>query len=141
MQVTVKTDRARIRARVKAGISYILPIITEKVLSDCNRYAPQDCNILRCSAAVNTEIRDKYPIKENTPKEKLALLDTAEGSDIKEGRIVWDVPYAKKRYYVGKPSHDENGNAALLWCEVAHDNHGKDWRKAAQKAFSIGMGK
>ena len=141
MHVTVKTDRARIRARIKAGISYMLPIVTENVLSDCNRYAPQDCNILRASAAVNTEIRDKYPIKEKTPEEKLALLDAAEGSNIKEGRITWDVPYAKKRYFVGKPSEDENKHASIMWCEAAHDAHGKDWQKAAQKAFSTGMGK
>ena len=139
--VTIKTERAKILARIKAAEKTMIQAVTEQALSDCNRYAPQDCNVLRASAAVNTEIRNKYPIREHTPQEKLAFLDAAEGSDTAEGRIEWDVPYAKKRYYVGNPSRDENGNASLMWCEVAHDNHGKDWDKIAQDAFTKGMQK
>ena len=141
MSVTIKTDRARVAARIKAGEMAMVSAVTEQALSDCNRYAPQDCNILRASAAVNTELRNKYPIKKKTPEKKLALLDAAEGSDIKEGRIVWDVPYAKKRYFVGKPSEDENKHASIMWCEVAHDAHGKEWNEIAQKQFEKGMGK
>ena len=140
MGVKVTTDRARVAARIKAGTAFMIQAVTEQALSDCNRYAPQDCNILRASAAVNTELRNKYPIKKKTPEKKLALLDAAEGSDIKEGRIVWDVPYAKKRYLVGNPSHDQNKHASIMWCEVAHDAHGKDWQKIAQKSFTEGMG-
>ena len=140
MSVKVTTDRARVAARIKAGKKSMLAILTEQVLSDCNRYAPQDCNILRASAAVNTGLQEKYPVKEGTPEKKLALLEAAEGSRIEEGCIVWDVPYAKKRYYEGTPSKDKNGNASILWCEVAHDAHGKDWDKQAQKAFTKGMG-
>ena len=35
----------------------------------------------------------------------------------------------------------ENPNASLMWCETAHDAHGKEWNKIAQKQFEKGMGK
>lgn len=68
MSVTIKTDRARVAARIKAGEMAMVSAVTEQALSDCNRYAPQDCNILRASAAVNTELRNKYPIKKKLPR-------------------------------------------------------------------------
>lgn len=141
MSVTIKIDRARVAARIKAGTAAMIAAVTEQVLSDCNEYAPQDHNVLRASAAINTSLESKYPIAKEATEKQLAALDKAEGSDIKEGRIVWDTPYARKRYFVGKPSKDKNGKASLLWCEVAHDNHGKDWHKQAQKSFDKGMGK
>lgn len=35
----------------------------------------------------------------------------------------------------------ENSSASLMWCETAHDAHGKEWNKIAQKQFKKGMGK
>ena len=29
----------------------------------------------------------------------------------------------------------------VMWCETAHDAHGKEWNKIAQKQFEKGMGK
>ena len=57
--------------------------------------------------------------------------------DLIEGRT----KYARRVYYTGTPSKQPNENASLLWCEVAHDAHGKEWNKIAQEQFEKGMGK
>lgn len=115
MSVTIKTDRARIRARINAGIASAIPAVAEQALSDCNEY----CRV------------DQGQLKESS--------QTA--SDVKAGKLVWDMPYARRVYYTGTPSKHPNKNASLMWCEVAQDAHGKDWQKEAQKEFSMGMGK
>ena len=115
MSVTIKTDRARISARIKSGIASAIPAVSEQALADCNEYCRLDQGQLRESS------------------------ETA--SDVKSGTLVWDTPYARRVYYTGTPSKDQNSNASLMWCEVAHDAHGKEWNKIAQKEFEKGMGK
>lgn len=44
-----------------------------------------------------------------------------------KGELVWDTPYAKKVYYTGVPSHDENPDAELMWVQVARDRYSDDW--------------
>lgn len=44
-----------------------------------------------------------------------------------KGELVWNTPYAKRVYYTGTPSHDENPDAELMWVHVARDRYGKDW--------------
>lgn len=41
--------------------------------------------------------------------------------------IAWDTPYARRVYYTGNPSKQVNPNASLMWAEVAHQAHKKDW--------------
>ena len=115
MSVTIKTDRARIAARINAGIASAIPAVAEQALADCNEY----CRV------------DQGQLKESS--------QTA--SDVKEGILVWDKPYARRVYYTGTPSEDQNKNASLMWCDVARDAHGKQWNKIAQEQFEKGMGK
>ena len=49
------------------------------------------------------------------------------GSNLPEGVIGWDTPYALRVYYTGTPSTDRNPNASLMWVEVARNRHGEDW--------------
>jgi hypothetical protein len=65
---------------------------------------------------------------------KHARMDTGElimsslrASDLTQGTLVWDTPYAKRVYYTGVPSHDRNPDAELMWVHVAKDRYGKDW--------------
>ena len=140
-KVTITTNRAQIAARIKAGVEKMIPAVTEQVLADCQEFVPQDQNVLRATAAINTSYASKFQPDKDLPPEKQAILASAEGSDIEHGRIVWDTPYARKVYMTGSPSRDKNKNASILWCEKAKDTYGKDWQKIAQKAFDEGMGK
>ena len=115
LSVTIKTDRARIAARINAGIASAIPAVSEQALADCNEY----CRV------------DQGQLKESS--------QTA--SDVKAGKLAWNTPYARRVYYTGTPSKDQNPNASLMWCETAHDAHGKEWNEIAQKQFEKGMGK
>lgn len=56
------------------------------------------------------------------------LRDSSEAkSDPANGLLVWDTPYAKRVYFTGTPSHDENPDAELMWVHVARDRYSKDW--------------
>lgn len=112
MAVTIKTDRARIAARIKAGTRRMIYEVTEQAKSDCNEYCKYDQGQLRES------------------------VETA--SDFENGILVWDQPYAAYAYYTGEPSHDKTYK---MWCEVAHDKHGDHWQEIAQENFDKGMGK
>lgn len=93
----------------------MIPAVAEQALSDCNEY----CRV------------DQGQLKESS--------QTA--SDVKAGKLAWNTPYARRVYYTGTPSKDQNPNASLMWCETAYDAHGKEWNKIAQKEFEKGMGK
>lgn len=114
MGVKVTTDRARVAARIKAGMAAMIPAVAEQALSDCNYYARKDQGTL--------------------------IQSSETASDLSKGELVWDTPYAKRVYYTGTPNQDVNPNASLMWCEKAHDHFGQDWDKIAQKAFAKGMG-
>ena len=114
MAVKISIDRSRVAARIKAGTAAMIRTVSEQALSDCNYFAKRDQGTL--------------------------IESSQTASDVENGQLVWDTPYARRQYYTGAPSLDQNSNASIMWCEVAHDAHGKDWHKAAQKAFTKGMG-
>ena len=111
--VRIIRNDARIRTRVTAGKKAMLYAVAEQALRDCNYYCLQDQGTL-----ISSSYSASIPA---------------------EGKLVWNTPYAKRRYYTGTPSHDVNPNASLMWCEVAHRNFGDDWLKVAQKSYSEGM--
>lgn len=84
-----------------------LPRYAAVIRQDCNRYVRVDQGTLRASSYT--------------------------ASDLPRGRIVWHTPYARKVYYVGKPSKVPNANASLMWCEVAKKRHAKEWAKAIEE--------
>ena len=90
----------------------MIPAVAEQAKADCNNYCKYDQGELRKS------------------------VETA--SDFQKGELVWNTPYAKAAYYTGEPSHE---GTHLMWCEFAHDAHGKEWNKIAQEQFEKGMGK
>ena len=65
---------------------------------------------------------------------KHARMDTGElirssqrASNLVRGELVWDTDYAKKVYYTGRPSHDTNPDAQLMWVDFARDRYIQDW--------------
>lgn len=113
MAVKISIDRSRVAARIKAGKMAMVAAVAEQALSDCNYFAKRDQGTL--------------------------IESSQTASDLENGLLVWNTPYARKQYYTGTPSLDQNPNASILWCEEAHDHFGKDWDKIAQKAFAKGM--
>ena len=114
MAVKISIDRSRVAARIKAGSAAMVRAVSEQALSDCNYFAKRDQGTL--------------------------IESSQTASDLDTGTLVWDTPYAKKQYYTGAPSLEQNPNASILWCEEAHDHFGQDWQKIAQKSFEKGMG-
>lgn len=115
MGVKITIDRMRIMARVKSGIKEMIPAVSEQALTDCNYFARRDQGTL--------------------------IQSSQTASNLQEGKLVWNTPYAKKMYYTGTPSKDVNPNASLMWCDKARDTFGGDWQETAQKNFNKGMGK
>lgn len=114
MAVKIKMDKAAIIARIQAGKNLMIPAVAEQALADCNYFARRDQG---------------------------TMIESSEtASNLKKGNLVWDTSYAKKAYYTGTPSKDNNPNASLMWCEKAQAEFGEDWNKIAQKIFSKGMG-
>ena len=113
MGVTIKSDRNAIRKRIQTAWGAGLPMLSGEILKDCNKYCRQDQGALISSSYSH--------------------------SDLDNGVLVWETPYAKRVYYTGKPSKDVNPDASLMWCEKAHAADGEKWNKQAQILFSEGM--
>ncbi len=54
-------------------------------------------------------------------------------SQFKEGRLIWDTPYARRVYYTGVPSKDKHPKATLQWADVAYKNNRKRIAEMADK--------
>ena len=68
------------------------------------------------------------------PPEKV-VVSAQTASDIPHGRLVWQTPYARRRYYGEPPLRTRNLMASLHWAEVAAQNHKDAWAKAAEEAL------
>jgi hypothetical protein len=95
---------------IEKAFSKALFAAREQVLTDCNYFVRVDQGTLRDTAY--TEV---------------------DGMTMK---VIYNQPYAKKVYYTGKPSHNENANASLQWCEVARGQYGKQWQEILQKGMN-----
>lgn len=99
---------------LEASIQDGLIAVGEQALADSNFYVREDQSDLKRSA----EIR-------------------------RNGKVVnltYNTPYAKRVYYTGKPSHDKNMNASLMWIEKAYNSFKSDWQRIFEKAFAKKMG-
>lgn len=57
-----------------------------------------------------------------------ALIQSSQRfSNLEKGELVWDTPYAKRVYYTGTPSTDNNPDAQLMWVHFALDRYKEDW--------------
>lgn len=112
--VKIKTDLGAIEAKIKKGSELMTIAVTEAVIEYGNLYVRMDQGTLRDSSLI--------------------------ASDPKNGKAVWDTPYAKKVYYTGTPSKDVNQQASLMWAQKGVDTHKKELDQVAQNAFGKGMG-
>lgn len=114
MGVKVTADKTKIAMRIKAGSELATIAVTEAVVEYGNIFVREDQGTLMNSALI--------------------------ASKPKEGKAVWDTPYAKRMYYTGTPVKDKNPQASLMWAQKGVDTYKKELDKIAQNAFDKGMG-
>lgn len=90
--------------------------LDQQVIKDCNYYVPMDTGNLQRSVFT--------------------------ASQIGQGQIVWDTPYAKRLYYNPQFnfSQDKNPNARGMWFEQAKAVHGQEWTAVAKEAVKHHLG-
>ena len=54
--------------------------------------------------------------------------------------LTYNTEYSAEIYYTGKPSHDVNPHAELMWIEAAYKKFKHDWNAIMQKAFGRRLG-
>lgn len=113
IRATLAVRPSAVLTGVPGKLSKALPAVAAQALADCNLYARDDTGRL---------IASSYP-----------------ASDLPNGRLVWQTPYARRVYYTGAPSHKHNPSASLRWCEKAKALHRHAW--AALAAQTLGGGK
>lgn len=113
IKVDVTFNKAEVVKRINKAISVGQMAMTQQALKDSNRYVKKDTGIMEASSLKAT--------------------------DFAGGVLIWDVIYAKKNYYLGRPSKDVNPLASLMWAHKAEGLHGNEWRAILQKAIDKGV--
>ena len=109
MSVKISINRASITAKVETAWNKGLAMLSKEILDDCNQYCKYDSGDL--------------------------ILSSYRNSVLKEGKLIWQKPYAKRQYWEIQTAHkDMNPNASWKWCEVAKTKHMRQWQAQAEKA-------
>ena len=107
MSVKITINETGIKATIDNAWESGLEMLSSQILKDCNEYCKEDTGMLILSSYIH--------------------------SDLKNGKLVWQTPYAARQYYEIKTAyHDVNQNATWRWCEVAKQNYGERWGRQAQ---------
>ena len=101
-------DPAKVGARVMNVFHQdVLPELSEEILADCNEYCKEDHRTL--------------------------ILSSLAHSKPKEGKLVWETPYAKRQYWEIKTSLTPG--RTWKWCETAKRKHKARWQKLAERGL------
>lgn len=110
MPVRINIPRGQVQARVNDAFRRGLPLLTATVRDDCNEYCKEAEGYLKASSM--------------------------EHSVLSEGKIIWQMPYAKRQYWeIRTAYHDMNPKATWKWAEAAKRAHMDDWTRQAQEAM------
>lgn len=109
--VNINFDVNKVGGNVNQAIKKAQVALDEQVLKDSNYFIPKDEGYLEESGVTYSQIG--------------------------EGLVIWNTPYARRLYYNPQYnfSKDQNPNASGLWFEIAKLRWGSDWRKLAQSTF------
>ena len=114
MPVKINISRSAVEAKVMGAFKKALPVLSEEILGDCNKYCKEREGDLIASSLVHSRPQ--------------------------EGKLIWQTPYAKRQYWVIQTAHkDKNPQASWKWCEVAKQKHKAQWDRQAQKLFEEGF--
>ena len=138
MGVKIDINTTQIMSKIKAGAEAATIAVTEAVIEYGNIFVREDQGVLMASSLIGTSLTDTVN-KSNWNEEDKKNYASAAGSKPKEGKAVWDTPYAKRVYYTGTPSKDKNPDASLQWVEKGVATYRKELdiiaNKAAKKGF------
>ncbi|MDE6591518.1 MAG: minor capsid protein [Oscillospiraceae bacterium] len=97
-----------LRLTADRAVSSALHTMGQQALEDCNFYCKKDMGALQQSALDHSDL---------TPNEN--------------GEIVlrWVEPYAEDQYDYPGTRTDQNPNACPRWCDVAENNHKREWEQ------------
>lgn len=85
----------------------VLPELSALVLNDSNRYCRMQSGRLMASSYI--------------------------ASQLQQGLLVWNTPYAAKVYFTGNPRRNVNPFASLMWFEQAKGERGNQWNEFADR--------
>ena len=107
MSVKFNIDTNKIKVKIDNTWKSGLEMLSSEILRDCNKYCKEDTGMLIMSSYIH--------------------------SDLKNGKLVWQTPYAARQYYEIRTAYkDVNSSASWRWCEVAKNNHLERWGRQAQ---------
>lgn len=112
--VKIDFEPDQVIGHIKTGSKKAVRIITSEFVKDANFYCRQDTGELKRSAILS--------------------------SDYENGDAVWNTDYARKVYYTGTPSMDNNPNARLEWARVAAEANQDKYLEIAKKIIDEELG-
>lgn len=108
MPVKMNIKPGSVVAKVETAWERGLPVLSEEILADCNALCKEHTGTLIQSSLIH--------------------------SDLKNGRLIWQTPYARRQYWAIRTAHkDRNPFAVWKWCEAARILWGERWARIAQK--------
>ena len=107
MPVQIKIDPNQCAAKVSGAWGKALYALSAQVLNDCNQYVKVDQHTLESSSYTH--------------------------SRLKEGKLIWQTPYAKRQYWEIKTSLTPG--RTWKWCETAKRKFKDDWKRQAEKGL------
>ena len=105
MPITIKFDQNQCEAKVKGAWDKGLFALSSQILGDCNQYVKVDKHTMESSSY--------------------------SASNLSEGKLVWNTPYAKRQYWAIRTSLTPG--RTWKWCETAKRKFKADWQKLAEK--------
>lgn len=107
MPVRINIDPNQCGVRVMTAWKEGLFALSSQILGDCNQYVKIDQHTLESSSYV--------------------------ASQLSEGKLIWDTPYAKRQYWEIKTSLTPG--RTWKWCEAAKRKYGKEWKRIAERGL------
>ena len=138
MGVKIDINTTQIMSKIKAGAEAATIAVTEAVIEYGNIFVREDQGVLMASSLIWTSLSDTTS-KSGWNKEDFENYAAATGSKPKQGKAIWDTPYAKRVYYTGTPSKDKNPDASLQWVEKGVATYRKELDMIADKAAKKGF--
>lgn len=105
MPIRIQIDPNKVGAKVMGAWKESLLPLSSQILEDCNQYVKVDQHTMESSSYA--------------------------ASDLNNGKLVWDTPYAKRQYWEIKTSLTPG--RTWKWCETAKRKFKSDWQKLAEK--------
>ena len=107
MPIRIMISPDKVCAKVKGAWKAGLEELSEEILADCNEYCKVDQNTL--------------------------IMSSLAASKPKDGKLIWDTPYARIQYWKIKTSLTPG--RTWKWCETAKRKHKERWQRLAEKGL------